>query len=80
MNMTCPKCGIEHSRSWTCEQARANAEAAGSLPKPVEILTTDTFGGTNVFGPYEEVKEASKTTFDRAAFKRDWWARKKGKK
>lgn len=27
--MPCPKCGIEHSKSWTCEQARANEEAAG---------------------------------------------------
>ena len=64
----CPKCGLEHSASWTCEQAGAYAGSAVVGPEAPGKVESP------------QVEEAQEVRFDRASFMRDMWKRRKDAK
>ena len=60
--MICKRCGLEHTPSWTCEQAKANSEAANPKDSQAKVL------------PLEQPKPPQ-TPYDR--IKANYWSRKK---
>jgi hypothetical protein len=62
----CKLCNIEHSNSWTCEQAKANYEQWH--PPVISIAPTVSA---------EDVSPEVTPKFDRSAKMKEWWSKRR---